>query len=99
MSPFVELTFEGPLARIALKRADKLNALDGAMIEALAEARALNRRFARLPASPFSPARARRSAPAATSRPGADCRRLTCGAIGRALGIAPLRRSRAYARR
>ena len=37
MSPFVELTFEGPLARIALKRADKLNALDGAMIEALAE--------------------------------------------------------------
>ncbi len=43
MSPFVELTFEGPLARIALKRADKLNALDGAMIEALAEcARAID---------------------------------------------------------
>ena len=38
MSPFVELTFEGPLARIALKRADKLNALDGAMVEALADA-------------------------------------------------------------
>jgi enoyl-CoA hydratase len=38
MSPFVELTFEGPLARIALKRADKLNALDGAMVEALFEA-------------------------------------------------------------
>jgi len=38
MSPFVELTFEGPLARIALKRADKLNALDGAMVEALGEA-------------------------------------------------------------
>lgn len=43
MSPFVELTFEGPLARIALRRADKLNALDGAMIEALAEcARAID---------------------------------------------------------
>ncbi len=38
MSPFVELTFEGPLALIALKRADKLNALDSAMVEALAEA-------------------------------------------------------------
>ncbi len=38
MSPFVELTFDGPLALIALKRADKLNALDGAMVEALAEA-------------------------------------------------------------
>jgi enoyl-CoA hydratase len=38
VSPFVELTFEGPLARIALKRADKLNALDGAMVEALGEA-------------------------------------------------------------
>ncbi len=43
MSPFVELIFEGPLARIALTRADKLNALDGAMIEALAEcARAID---------------------------------------------------------
>jgi enoyl-CoA hydratase len=38
MSPFVELTFEGPLARIALKRADKLNALDGAMVAALGDA-------------------------------------------------------------
>ena len=38
MSPFVELTFEGPLARLTLKRADKLNALDRAMIDALAEA-------------------------------------------------------------
>jgi enoyl-CoA hydratase len=38
MSAFVELTFEGPLARIALKRGDKLNALDRAMIDALAEA-------------------------------------------------------------
>jgi enoyl-CoA hydratase/carnithine racemase len=43
MSPFVELIFEGPLARIVLKRADKLNALDAAMIEALAEcARAID---------------------------------------------------------
>jgi enoyl-CoA hydratase/carnithine racemase len=43
MSPFVELTFEGPLARIALRRAGKLNALDGAMVEALAEcARAID---------------------------------------------------------
>ena len=45
MSPFVELTFEGPLARIALKRAEKLNALDRAMIDALAEAaRAIDER-------------------------------------------------------
>ena len=98
MSPFVELTFEGPLARIALKRADKLNALDGAMVEALADARARSTLRARR-GSPFSPARARRSAPAATSRPGAGCRRLTCGATGRARGIAPSRRSRACARR
>jgi Enoyl-CoA hydratase/isomerase len=38
MSPFVELAFEGPLARLTMKRADKLNALDRAMVEALAEA-------------------------------------------------------------
>ena len=38
MSPFVELRFEGPLARLTLKRADKLNALDRAMIDALADA-------------------------------------------------------------
>ena len=38
MSAHVELRFEGPLARITLKRADKLNALDRAMIVALAEA-------------------------------------------------------------
>ena len=38
MSPFVDLAFEGPLARLTLKRADKLNALDRAMIDALAEA-------------------------------------------------------------
>ena len=38
MSPFVELGFEGPLARLTLKRADKLNALDRAMIDALADA-------------------------------------------------------------
>ena len=38
MSAFVELGFEGPLARITLKRADKLNALDRAMIDALADA-------------------------------------------------------------
>jgi enoyl-CoA hydratase len=38
MSPFVELTFEGPLARLTMNRADKLNALDRAMIDALAEA-------------------------------------------------------------
>ena len=33
MSPFVELTFEGPLARLTMKRADKLNALDRAMVD------------------------------------------------------------------
>ena len=38
MSPFVELTFEGPLARLTMKRADKLNALDRAMVDALGEA-------------------------------------------------------------
>ncbi len=38
MSAFVDLTFEGPIARIALKRADKLNALDRAMIDALGDA-------------------------------------------------------------
>src|SRR6202161_2971858 len=38
MSVFVELHFEGPLARLTLKRAEKLNALDRAMIDALADA-------------------------------------------------------------
>ena len=38
MSPFVQLTFDGPLARLTLKRGDKLNALDRAMIHALADA-------------------------------------------------------------
>jgi enoyl-CoA hydratase len=38
VSVFVELRFEGPLARLTLKRADKLNALDRAMINALADA-------------------------------------------------------------
>src|SRR5579863_6881137 len=40
MSPHVELRFEGPIARLMLKRAEKLNALDGAMIAALTEAAA-----------------------------------------------------------
>src|SRR5258707_12554305 len=38
MSPFVQLAFEGPLARLTLKRGDKLNALDQAMMHALADA-------------------------------------------------------------
>jgi enoyl-CoA hydratase len=38
MSPFVELAFEGPLARLTMRRPDKLNALDRAMVDALAEA-------------------------------------------------------------
>jgi enoyl-CoA hydratase len=38
MSPFVELTFEGPLARLTMRRANKLNALDRQMVDALAEA-------------------------------------------------------------
>ena len=38
MSPHVELQFVAPVARLILKRADKLNALDRAMIVALAEA-------------------------------------------------------------
>ncbi len=38
MSAHVSLTFEGPIARLTLKRADKLNALDRAMIVALADA-------------------------------------------------------------
>jgi enoyl-CoA hydratase len=36
----VQLAFDGPLARITLRRAEKLNALDRAMIDALAEAAA-----------------------------------------------------------
>lgn len=38
MSPFVELTFRGPIAHIVLRRPDKLNALDRDMVDALAEA-------------------------------------------------------------
>ena len=38
MSAYVDLSFEGPLARLTLKRADKLNALDRGMIDALDEA-------------------------------------------------------------
>jgi enoyl-CoA hydratase/carnithine racemase len=38
MSPFVELTSEGHVARLTLKRGNKLNALDMAMIRALADA-------------------------------------------------------------
>jgi enoyl-CoA hydratase/carnithine racemase len=38
LSSFVELTFEGPVAHIALRRSDKLNALDRDMVDALAEA-------------------------------------------------------------
>jgi enoyl-CoA hydratase/carnithine racemase len=34
----VHLAFDGPIARLTLKRAEKLNALDGAMIAALARA-------------------------------------------------------------
>jgi enoyl-CoA hydratase/carnithine racemase len=37
MSAHVDLSFEGPVARITLRRADKLNALDRAMIVALAD--------------------------------------------------------------
>ena len=38
MSDYVDLAFEGPLARLTLKRGEKLNALDMAMIHALADA-------------------------------------------------------------
>jgi enoyl-CoA hydratase len=38
MSSHVDLAFEGPLARLTLRRADKLNALDRAMIDALGRA-------------------------------------------------------------
>jgi enoyl-CoA hydratase/carnithine racemase len=38
MSPFIQLSFEGPIAIIALRRSDKLNALNREMIEALGEA-------------------------------------------------------------
>jgi enoyl-CoA hydratase len=38
LSPFVELTFRGPIAHIVLRRPDKLNALDRDMVDALAEA-------------------------------------------------------------
>ena len=68
MSPFVDLTFEGPLARITLKRADKLNALDRAMVDALADAARAIDALRATAGSRFSAARARRSARAATSR-------------------------------
>ena len=38
MSAYVQLAFDGPIARLTLTRSDKLNALDRAMIVALAEA-------------------------------------------------------------
>ena len=38
MSSHVDLAFEGPLARLTLRRADKLNALDRPMIDALGRA-------------------------------------------------------------
>ncbi len=38
MSPFVELAFEGEIARLTLKRPEKLNALDMPMIKALSHA-------------------------------------------------------------
>src|SRR3984885_15646701 len=38
MSSHVDLAFQGPLARLTLRRADKLNALDRAMIDALGHA-------------------------------------------------------------
>ena len=38
VSPYVELAFDGPCARLTLRRADKLNALDRAMIDALFDA-------------------------------------------------------------
>jgi enoyl-CoA hydratase len=38
MSAFVDLTFEGPLALLTLKRSEKLNALDAAMVDALGDA-------------------------------------------------------------
>lgn len=38
MSANVELKCEGALARLTLRRAEKLNALDRAMIDALADA-------------------------------------------------------------
>ena len=37
MSPHVDLRFDGPVARLTLKRAEKLNALDMPMIQALHE--------------------------------------------------------------
>ncbi len=38
MSPFVELAFDGHVARLTLKRGEKLNALDVAMVHAFSEA-------------------------------------------------------------
>jgi enoyl-CoA hydratase len=38
LSPFVELTYQGAVAHIALRRPDKLNALDRDMVDALDEA-------------------------------------------------------------
>jgi enoyl-CoA hydratase len=38
LSPFIELTFQGPIAQIGIRRPDKLNALDRDMLDALGEA-------------------------------------------------------------
>ena len=38
MNPFVETSLQGPIARIVLRRPDKLNALDRDMVDALGEA-------------------------------------------------------------
>ena len=59
--------------------------------------RARDRRFIGSAGRDPLAARARRSAPAATSPPGAVCRRSRCGATGRAPGIALSRRWRACA--
>jgi enoyl-CoA hydratase len=38
MSSYVDFAFDGPLARVTLRRGDKLNALDRAMVDALGDA-------------------------------------------------------------
>ena len=96
MSAFVHLAFDGPLARLTLTRADKLNALDRAMIDALAEAaRAID-------ASPEArvailSGEGKAFWPVATSPPGAACRRSRCGATGRGPDTARSKRWRACA--
>ena len=72
--PRLALTFDGPLARLVITRADKLNALDAGMVDAI------------LPLCREVERASGHSAQAATSRPGGGGRRRTSHGTGCAMG-------------